>query len=95
MIVTHNANLRKIADRTLIIKDGQIIRELGKKKDKEISGVEEEDAMNEVYDEAEKVFNPAFRILEFNEIKMCPACDSTNIVKKWDQENGSFIMHNN
>jgi putative ABC transport system ATP-binding protein len=30
VIVTHNPALRKIADRTLIIKDGQIIRELGK-----------------------------------------------------------------
>lgn len=30
VIVTHNPALREIADRTLIIKDGQIIRELGK-----------------------------------------------------------------
>jgi lipoate synthase len=51
--------------------------------------------MNHVYDEAEKVFNPAFRIPEFDEVTVCPACDSPNILKKWDQENGNFIMHNN
>ncbi len=61
---------------------------------KENSGVEE-DVMNEVYDEAEKVFNPAFRILEFKEVTTCPACNSTNIVKKWDQENGSTNVQNN
>ena len=96
VIVTHNANLREIADRTLILKDGQIIRELGKKKAKNSVGAsEEEEAMDHVYDEAEKVFNPAFRILEYNEVTMCPACDSSNIIKKWDQDNGSFTIHNN
>ncbi len=96
VIVTHNANLRAIADRTLILKDGQIIRELGKKKAKNSVGAsEEEEAMDHVYDEAEKVFNPAFRILEFDEVNVCPVCDSTNIIKKWDQENGAFNIHNN
>ncbi|MHA1775622.1 MAG: ABC transporter ATP-binding protein, partial [Promethearchaeota archaeon] len=33
IIVTHDPSLRKIADRTLIIKDGQIFRELGKYED--------------------------------------------------------------
>jgi putative ABC transport system ATP-binding protein len=94
VIVTHNANLRGIADRTFILKDGQIIRELGKKKEKTNTGRDEEDAMNEVYDEAEKVFNPAFRIPEFDEVKGCPICNSKNITKKWDQELGSLNIHN-
>jgi len=94
IIVTHNANIRKIADRTFILKDGQIIRELGKRKEKNSFTSEEEEAMNHVYDEAEKVFNPAFRIPEFNELKGCPICHSENIMKKWDQEHGNFHIHN-
>ncbi|MBN2154590.1 MAG: ABC transporter ATP-binding protein [Candidatus Lokiarchaeota archaeon] len=100
VIVTHNANLRKIADRTLILKDGQIIRELGKqnidKGKSDGNGISEEaEAMNHVYDEAEKVFNPAFRMQEFKEIKACPLCHSENILKKWDQERGQFQIINN
>lgn len=103
IIVTHNANLRKIADRTLILKDGQIIRELGKQIKSKYNNdnnngngtSEEMEAMNEVYDEAEKVYNPAFRIEEFKEIQGCPLCHSENILKKWDQDRGSFQIINN
>jgi putative ABC transport system ATP-binding protein len=104
IIVTHNANLRKVADRTLILKDGSIIRELGKAKESNgdmlngnVNGIASEDdiAMNEVYDEAEKVFNPAFRIEEFKELQGCPVCHSEDISKKWDQDRGNFRLINN
>ncbi len=103
IIVTHNANLRKIADRTLILKDGQIIRELGKQvKNGYDNGInngktisEDAIAMNEVYDDAERVFNPAFRIEEFKEIKGCPLCHSEEILKNYDQDRGNFQIISN
>lgn len=104
VIVTHNPNLRKIADRTLIIKDGSIIRELGKLQTSkpEISSSDDEglQEMDKIIqyrknmDQVEQILHPKMRYREFKELKNCPNCKSLNILKKFDQEEGNFKLKN-
>ncbi len=46
-------------------------------------------------DKAEQVLSPAFRIIEFDEIMNCPNCHSTDIMKKYDQDEGNYQLKNN
>ncbi len=104
VIVTHNPNLRKIADRTLIIKDGQIIRELGKlHTDKSglnstnDEGLEELDKIIQYKkdkDQVENILDPKIRFSEYKNLKNCPNCKSLNIIKKFDQDEGNFKLKN-
>lgn len=105
IIATHDSNFRKIADRTLVIKDGHIILELGKA---DLQAEQEEQVSNnegdisDIYklgygglDRAEQSLNPAFRSIKFDQIMNCPNCHSTNIEKKYDQLSGNFQIRNN
>ncbi|MHA1721194.1 MAG: ABC transporter ATP-binding protein [Promethearchaeota archaeon] len=104
VIVTHNPNLRKIADRTLIIKDGQIIRELGRLQTEKPDFVSEDDEgiqelnkivqYNKRKDQVENILDPRMRFQEFKDLKNCPNCKSINIIKKFDQEQGNFKLKN-
>ncbi len=105
VIVTHNPALRKIADRTFIIKDGQIIRELGRldpngqtlASESPQSGTEAQ-VVNDLLagrsskDEVEEILNPINRFLEYTKLKICKYCGSTQIQKKIDRQKGSFQM---
>ncbi|TFH29067.1 MAG: ABC transporter ATP-binding protein [Promethearchaeota archaeon] len=107
VIVTHNPALRKIADRTFIIKDGQIIRELGRVDPKgetfasepQSSGTETQ-VVHDILtgrsskDEVEEILNPINRFLEFGKIEKCRYCESPQIQKKIDHQQGSFRMEN-
>lgn len=105
VIVTHNPEIRKIADRTLIIKDGQIIRELGKIEDEKENSISSDDEgiqemdkivkLQQEKDKVENILNPALRVLEYKKIYQCPSCHSQNILKKFDQEDGSYKVINN
>ncbi len=106
VIVTHDPALRRIADRTLIIKDGQIIRELGKvmEDDVEAMDVDSEDEgmqemakiyqMKQAKDEVNEILNPAHRAKDYDNFTECPFCGSETIIKKYDQEDGSFKVKN-
>lgn len=100
VIVTHDPAVRRIADRTLIIKDGQIIRELGKVIDDDIENLDADDEgmqemakiyqMKQAKDEVNEILNPAQRAQDFDTITNCPYCSSDNIVKKYDQDDGNY-----
>ena len=104
VIVTHNPNLRKIADRTLIIKDGQIIRELGKLESKKTGlnsvddeGLQELDKIIQYKkdkDQVENILDPKIRYDDFKNLKNCPNCKSLNILKQFDQDEGNFKLKN-
>jgi ABC-type lipoprotein export system ATPase subunit len=105
IIVTHNPNLRKIANRTLIIKDGQIIRELGKLEDKSVDS-SGSDPNDEGMQEMEKIIqlkkeedvikgilDPKGRCIEFKKITNCPNCKSNNIIKKFDNDGNYRVLN--
>ncbi len=104
VIVTHDHNLLKIADRTLILKDGKIIRELGKyqtKAVKNLDDIEEIDEIAKIYEasenkkQIEEILSPSGSYPHYDEITECRKCDSTNIRKMYDKEAGHYKMHNN
>lgn len=105
VIVTHNPALRKIADRTLIIKDGQIIRELGKMEPsqngsiQDASGASTESkevtdilAGRRSQDEVEQILNPINHHQEYHKVSLCKYCENAQIVKKVDHDLGAFHM---
>jgi putative ABC transport system ATP-binding protein len=103
VIVTHDPALRRMADRTLIIKDGQIIRDLGKdtlEEDIEEKGEEDVENVGQIYematmkDEVKEILNPTKRAKEFEDIKTCPFCGSEHFLKKYDQTEGVFRDNN-
>lgn len=104
IIVTHNPMIRKIADRTLIIKDGQIIRELGKiEENAEVSLAEtaEDYEVNKITgitddmsDEAIKAMDESRRIEEYKKVIKCPGCGGPNILKSYDQKNAKYQVIN-
>lgn len=105
VIVTHNPTLRKIADRTLIIKDGQIIRELGKQDATKSDFITNSNGLSaesqEVtdilagranQDEVEQILNPINHHPEFHKVAHCKYCEKSHIVKKVDHDLGAFHM---
>ncbi|RLI64422.1 MAG: hypothetical protein DRO88_07385 [Promethearchaeia archaeon] len=105
VIVTHNPTVRKIADRTLIIKDGQIIRELGKIQAEEEISLEETGKdyeinkltgiTNDLSDAAIKAMDQSQRFVEYKRITKCPGCGGVNILKAYDQLEGNYKVINN
>jgi putative ABC transport system ATP-binding protein len=102
IIVTHDPAVRKIADRTLIIKDGSIIRELGRvtvdsEAEHEDEGMQE---MAKIYqmakdkDTVDEIMNPANRAPEYDDVNTCTYCGSEHIVKRQDQDDGDFKIRN-
>jgi ABC-type multidrug transport system ATPase subunit len=109
IIASHDSNFRKIADKTFIIKDGKIILQLGKADLEENSEGENPNNINsekandisEIYDlnnhtpgDVEKVLSPDFQAQKLQDIIKCPNCNSTNIIKKYDQASGVSQIKN-
>ncbi|MHA1775602.1 MAG: ABC transporter ATP-binding protein [Promethearchaeota archaeon] len=104
IIVTHDPVFRKIADRTLVLRDGEIIRELGK-----ISQDEQEHfsgdiangelvyaAIDDRHLKAKQVIEGPKKFPKLSELIMCPSCHSRNILKEYDKKKGSLqIMDQN
>lgn len=99
IIVTHDPSLRKIADRTLVIKDGQIFRELGKYEE----GEPEYDMLNAkkglpfekpmLEDQIEEYLrnNPRKEsYTPLSNITNCPFCHSLHFNVSFDKEKGIF-----
>ncbi|MHA1672251.1 MAG: ABC transporter ATP-binding protein [Promethearchaeota archaeon] len=92
LIVTHDPALRKIADYTLVIRDGQFVRRI-EAKDQKGSGHE-----SESYDDDDYITNmdmartdkSVSQIIQqknypyFKDVRICPNCHSKNILKKMD-----------
>jgi putative ABC transport system ATP-binding protein len=103
VIVTHDPSLRKIADRTLIIKDGQIFRELGKYEDSlpeydmdnAKKGLPFEKPMlasqiqNQMRNKPYKRTYPTK-----SQITECPHCQSLHINFGLDKSKGTFQIYN-
>ncbi len=101
IIVTHDPAFRKIADRTLVLRDGEIIRELGKASDKDSgeNSLDSKDDMDKIISLndrhilAQGVINEPRAYPPFESILKCPQCDSLKIIKNYDRESGSLSIH--
>ncbi len=102
IIVTHDPSLRKIADRTLIIKDGQIFRELGKYEE----DLPEYDMNNAkkalpfekpmLNDQVQQHLRTEPLIKNYPtiaQITQCPHCQSLHINLSFDQEKAAFQIY--
>lgn len=101
IIVTHDSSFLEIADRTLILKDGKIIRELGKKSPYQVNINEINEDLVDILgndfntDEINEIINPTENILHYEEIDKCRNCDSNNIRKMYDRKKGDFKIQEN
>ena len=103
VIVTHDPIFRKIADRTFILKDGKIIRELGRKELEEeeqahtenISELEKIYALKGGKDKVAQILNPTMRFPLIEDVKECPQCGKPDIIKKHDKADGQCKIRNN
>jgi putative ABC transport system ATP-binding protein len=101
IIVTHDPAFRKIADRTLVLRDGEITREIGKLSMAEqnkfagdiVNGDSRYTAMNDRHSSAKEVIEGPKEYPKFSEITECPSCKSTKILKNFDQSHGSLSIH--
>ncbi len=98
IIVTHDPAFRKIADRTLVLRDGEITREIGKLSQSEqftgdiATGDSRFTALNDKYSNAKEVIEGPKEFPKFSEITECPSCNSTNILKNFDKSHGSLSI---
>lgn len=92
LIVTHDPALRKIADYTLVIRDGQFVRKIEKKDESSTSlngsALNEDDfitdmSMSRTDEETNRIIQKQ-TFPHLKEIKICPNCHSNNIIKKLD-----------
>jgi putative ABC transport system ATP-binding protein len=94
VIVTHDPIFRKVADRTFVLRDGEIIREFGSLKP-DI----EENSSNEIQDEitkfieedsqisyARKMINEQKVFESIERFDKCPLCKSSNIFTAYDKK---------
>ncbi|WP_371804423.1 ABC transporter ATP-binding protein [Candidatus Lokiarchaeum ossiferum] len=101
IIVTHDSAFRKIADRTMILKDGEIVKEYGRLSQEDHT-FNDENEENEIsisditrkQEEAHSIINGPQDYPLFTELTQCPICQSTNILKAYDQEAGAMYNHN-
>jgi putative ABC transport system ATP-binding protein len=96
IIVTHDPAFRKIADRTLILRDGEIIRTILKEENiSEDKSKEENENVVQIignYASNENLLGSDSIIL-FEDITHCPVCKSAEIIKNY--ENGNMILSAN
>jgi len=98
IIVTHDPAFRKIADRTLVLRDGEITREIGKISQSEqfegeiANGDSRFTALNDKYSSAKEVIEGPKEFPKFSEITECPSCNSTKILKNFDKNHGSLSI---
>jgi putative ABC transport system ATP-binding protein len=98
IIVTHDPTFRKIADRTIVLRDGEITRELGKLSKAEQDHFSGEIAESDVkFTELTDKHTAAREVIEgakvypvLSEITECPLCHSTHILKNFDKDHRSL-----
>ncbi len=96
VVVTHDPNFRRVADRTLILKDGQIIRELDKEDFAKTGDLTQEQLdLGVGLDIAEKTLHPSYQKIKFKEITECPDCQSTEIEKTYSKDESTYQIKNN
>ncbi|MHA1776453.1 MAG: hypothetical protein DRO88_03445 [Promethearchaeia archaeon] len=97
LVVTHDPALRKIADYTLVIRDGQFVRRIDKASSSTLESEYEKaflgDSKISDLSKARASQNTSNIIQKANfphiaDIKVCPHCHSTNIIKKLDLYEG-------
>ena len=100
IIVTHDSAFRKIADRTMVLKDGEIVKEYGRLTPDQISdsqSSELDDTFAQITQKLEQtnaIINGPQDYPLFKDILSCPHCDSSNIIKGYDKEAGAMYEHN-
>ena len=101
IIVTHDPAVRKIADYTLVIRDGQFVRKIEKLQE---ACVENGNIMDDslftdisksrITEETSRLVQP-FRTFKLAEIRICPHCHSENIIKALDRNEVFCQIHDN
>ena len=97
IIVTHDAAFRKIADRTLILRDGEIIRTISKEENMQnlqnqkidFNNLDEDEKVSQIigkYSNGNEILLGSDTIIHFNDIKHCPVCKSSEIIKNYEKE---------
>jgi len=100
IIVTHDIVFRKIADRTLILRDGEIIKEYGRFSPDELISQENANISGQIveitqnHEQARALINGKPEHLFFEEITQCPKCGSEEIFKAYDKDVGALFTHN-
>lgn len=99
LIVTHDPAVRKIADYTLVIRDGQFVRRIdGNSEEGEIeyesngSDMLTDMSLSRSNEAVSKLIQPK-TFPKLNEVKLCPHCHSVNIVKKIDKNDVYCAIH--
>jgi putative ABC transport system ATP-binding protein len=99
IIVTHDSVFRKIADRTLILRDGEIIKEYGRFRPDELSSQANGNLPDQIaeitqkHDQARALIDGQPNYPFFEEITKCPKCGSGEIFKAYDKETGLAFLH--
>jgi putative ABC transport system ATP-binding protein len=102
IIVTHDPAFRKIADRTLVLRDGEIIRQFGKLdmekiQTQSLSIDDEIDKIVSIEDKHSKAKDILANSSEYpniEDISNCPNCKSDNILKNYDKQNLTYSATN-
>ncbi len=104
IIVTHDSAFRKIADRTMVLRDGEIVKEYGRlSPDQEATlsqngqYASESDTFQQITQkqaETHKIINGPQDYPLLSSITTCPHCDSKEIVVDYDKEMCSLFEHN-
>ena len=100
IIVTHDSVFRKIADRTLILRDGEIIKEYGRFSSDEQISQENGDIPDQIteitqkHEQARALINGHSNLPFFEEITQCLKCGSKDIFKAYDKKAGVLFMNN-
>jgi putative ABC transport system ATP-binding protein len=100
IIVTHDSAFRKIADRTMVLKDGEIVKEYGRitpDQNFEIQPSEEDETYAQITQKIEqnqKIINGPQDYPLYKNIVTCPKCESSSVMKEYDKETGSMYEHN-
>ncbi len=98
LIVTHDPAVRKIADYTWVIRDGQFVRRIDSSKlqeeEKDSNGFSIMDITKDKggHEIAGKLLEPV-RYPKLSEILICPHCHSSNITKKLDKNDVFCQIH--
>ncbi|WP_371802331.1 ABC transporter ATP-binding protein [Candidatus Lokiarchaeum ossiferum] len=101
IIVTHDPAFRKIADRTYVIRDGQFVREIAKMamEDLNSNGYEYTDEDSQIiavqakHEQSKALIEEPQELCKIESITQCPICHSENILKGYDKNSSSFLIH--
>ena len=99
LIVTHDPAVRKIADYTLVIRDGQFVRRIESKNDgsedlgdQNTAGMLTDMSFSRSNAATTQIIQPK-NFPRLNDVKLCPHCHSKNILKKLDRNDVYCAIH--